>query len=65
MASDRIDRGARPWWSYARFGVRGLLASVLVIGGWLGWLAHRARVQREAAAAIKWAGANQVSACPS
>jgi Leucine Rich repeat len=56
MASDSIKRGARPWWRYARFGVRGLLASVLVIGGWLGWLAHRARVQRDAAAAIKWAG---------
>jgi hypothetical protein len=35
--------------------VRGLLASVLVIGGWLGWLAHRARVQ-EAAAAIEQIG---------
>jgi hypothetical protein len=56
MASDPIKRGARPWWSYARFGVRGLLASVLVIGGWLGWLAHRARIQRDAAAAIEWAG---------
>jgi hypothetical protein len=56
VASDPIRRGARPWWSCARFGVRGLLASVLVIGGWLGWLAHRARVQREAAAAIEQAG---------
>jgi Leucine Rich repeat len=56
VASDPIRRGARPWWSYARFGVRGLLASVLVMGGWLGWLAHRARVQRTAAAAIRWAG---------
>ena len=59
MASDPIRRGARLWWSYARFGVRGLLASVLVIGGWLGWLAHRARIQRGAAAEmtpVKFAG---------
>src|SRR4051812_18842713 len=46
----------RPWRRYVRFSVRGLVIAVLVIGGWLGWIAHRARVQREAVAAIKRAG---------
>jgi hypothetical protein len=56
MASDPTKRGARPWWSYARFGVRGPLASVLAISGCFGWLAYRTRVQSDAAAAIKQAG---------
>jgi hypothetical protein len=60
VASGLIRRGARPWRSYARFGVRGLLASVLVIGGPLGWLAHRARVQREAVAAIEQASGSLI-----
>jgi hypothetical protein len=33
-----------------------LMLVVLVVGGWLGWIAHEARVQREAVAAIMAAG---------
>jgi len=46
----------RPWWSYVRFSVRGLIVLVLVIGGWLGWMVRSARIQRDAVAAIEKAG---------
>jgi hypothetical protein len=36
--------------------IRALMLLVLVVGGWLGWTCYRARVQREAVAAIKRAG---------
>src|SRR5262249_9079810 len=36
--------------------VRALMAFVLVAGGGVGWVVHRARVQREAVAAIRQAG---------
>src|SRR5262249_29002932 len=36
-----------------RFRVRTLMVLVLVMGGGLGWTAHRARVQREAVAPIR------------
>ena len=39
----------RRWY---RFSVRGLLVLVLVVGLWLGWPARRARLQREAVAAV-------------
>jgi hypothetical protein len=32
--------------------IRMLMLVVLVVGGWLGWICYRARVQREAVAAI-------------
>ena len=41
-----------------RLTVRTLMVLVLVLGGVLGWVVHRARVQREAVAAIKRAGGN-------
>jgi len=44
---------SRPWWSYARFSVRGLVALVVLIGGGLGWLVRSARDQRDAVAAIQ------------
>jgi len=47
---------ARPWRSYLRISVRGLIVVVLVLGGGLGWVVNRARVQREAVAAIERAG---------
>jgi hypothetical protein len=58
---------------YLRFSVRGLLILVLLIGGWLGWLAQTARTQREAVAAIlnangairyDWQGASFASVEP-
>jgi hypothetical protein len=36
--------------------MRALIVLVLVIGGWMGWMVYRARVQRDAAAVIKNAG---------
>src|SRR5690348_13168049 len=33
-----------------------LMLAILVVGGWLGWICDRARVQREAVAAIERAG---------
>jgi internalin A len=41
---------------YARFSVRGLIVLVLVIAVVLGWVVHRAQVQRDAVAAIRKAG---------
>jgi internalin A len=56
----RPELASRPWRRYLRFSVRGLMALVLVIGGWMGWIARSARIQREAVAAIREAG-GQVS----
>jgi hypothetical protein len=44
---------ARPWRKYMRISVRGLVVAVLVLGGGFGWVVNRARVQREAVAAIE------------
>ncbi len=46
----------RPWRRFLRLSVRGLIALVLVIGGWLGWIVRNARLQREAVAVIRNAG---------
>src|SRR4051794_11330094 len=39
-----------------RFSVRVLMALVLGLGGWLGWVVHCARVQRDAMAAVRRGG---------
>ena len=44
---------ARPWRRYLRISLRGLIVLVLVLGGALGWMVHRAEVQRDAVAAIE------------
>ena len=44
------------WRRRLRISVRGLMAVVLVVGGGLGWVIHRAHVQRDAVAAIKRVG---------
>jgi internalin A len=36
-----------------RVRLRELIALVLIVGGWLGWIVHRARIQREAIVAIE------------
>jgi hypothetical protein len=46
----------RPWWSYLRLSVTGLMVLVLAVGGWLGWLLRGARIQRDAVAALRGAG---------
>src|SRR5262245_3580204 len=47
---------ANPWRRRLRFSVRALMVLVLIIGGGLGWVIHRARVQRDAVATIRRAG---------
>jgi Leucine-rich repeat (LRR) protein len=47
---------ARSWRRYLRLSMRGIFVVVLLFGGWLGWVARGARIQREAVAAIKRAG---------
>jgi hypothetical protein len=53
MPDQPLPSTQRPW---LRLSVRGLIVLVLVTGGWLGWIVHRARVQREAVVAIERAG---------
>jgi internalin A len=47
-----------PWWlrPRVRLSIRGLMLLVLILGGGFGWVVHRARVQRDAVAAIEAAG---------
>ncbi len=50
------DRPATRWnrlHARLRLSVRGLMVLVLVLGVGFGWVVHRARVQREAVAAIR------------
>ena len=46
----------RLWRSYMRFSLRGLIALVLIVGGWLGWMVRNAQVQRDAVASIRRSG---------
>ncbi len=50
------EPASRPWRSYLRFSVRGLIVLVLVIGAGLGWIVRTAHIQRDAVAAIERAG---------
>jgi hypothetical protein len=54
--AERTRDVSRPWWARVRFRLRVLIVVVLAIGGSLGWIVNRARVQREAVAAIRRAG---------
>jgi hypothetical protein len=36
--------------------LRAMMLVIVVVAGWLGWICNRARVQREAVAAIEAAG---------
>jgi internalin A len=58
---DQLPRPRR-WWKRlpARLSLRVLMIVVLVLGGGLGWVTHRARVQRDAVAAIEKAGGRVV-----
>jgi hypothetical protein len=53
---DMERSGKRFWRRYTRFSLRGLIALVLIVGGWLGWMARSAQVQRDAVAAIRRSG---------
>jgi hypothetical protein len=47
---------SRRWRSSLRFSLRGLIILVLLIGGWLGWIVHRARLQRTTVLAVEKSG---------
>jgi internalin A len=47
---------SRPWRRYLRFSVRGLIVTVFLLGGSLGWITRSARIQRNAGAAIRAVG---------
>jgi hypothetical protein len=53
-----VPSPTRPWWRRRRprLSVRALSIAVLILGGWLGWLVRRARIQREVVAAIERGG---------
>jgi hypothetical protein len=51
--TDQLQTIRRPWRRHLRFSVRGLIVLVLVTGGWLGWVARGARIQREAVSAAR------------
>ena len=53
---DQMESGSRPWWSYVRYSLRGMIVLILLVGGVLGWIVHSARVQRVAIATIRRAG---------
>ena len=46
----------KSWRNRLRFSVRGLVGLVLVVGAGLGWIVHKAHVQRDSVAAIQRAG---------
>ncbi len=46
----------KPWWHRFRFSLRSLMIVIGIVGGGLGWIIHRAQVQRDAVAAIGRAG---------
>ncbi len=52
----RVHPSPKSWRRRLRLSVRALMVVVLITGGGLGWVIHRARVQRESVAAIKRAG---------
>jgi hypothetical protein len=54
--TDHAKPVSRPWRRFLRFSVRGKIVAVLLIGGWLGWMVHIARIQREAVVSIGRAG---------
>ena len=54
--TDRAKPISRPRRRFLRFSMRGMIALVLVIGGWLGWIVRSARIQRETVAAIERGG---------
>ncbi len=43
----------KPWWHRFRFRLRSLMIAIGIVGGGLGWIIHRAQVQRDAVAVIE------------
>jgi hypothetical protein len=44
------------WWNCLRISLGAILALVLVIGGWIGWIVRSGSIQHDAVAAIRRAG---------
>ena len=53
MIADVISRSRR---RHLRFSIRWLIAVVLVLGAWFGWIVRNARIQRAAVVAIEKSG---------
>jgi hypothetical protein len=60
--SEALNDTTKKWWGkpYLRLRLRVLLLIVLAFGFGFGWIAHRARVQRKAVAAIRHAGGSAI-----
>jgi Leucine-rich repeat (LRR) protein len=54
--TDQAKPISRHWRRFTRFSVRGMIVVLLLVGGWPGWIARGARIQREAVEAIEKAG---------
>jgi hypothetical protein len=52
----RDQPSPKTWRHLLRFSLRGLMIVVLVVGGGLGWIVHRAQVQHDSVAEIREAG---------
>jgi Leucine Rich repeat len=52
----RDQPSPKTWRHLLRFSLRGLMIVVLVVGGGLGWIVHRAQVQHDSVAEIRGAG---------
>jgi hypothetical protein len=50
------QRSPKSWRHRLRLSVRAMMLLVLFFGGGLGWIIHRAKLQRDAVAAIRHAG---------
>lgn len=50
------DTIGRPWWRRVRISLRTSLCVVLLLGGGLGWMLHRVKIEHQAVAAIERAG---------
>ncbi len=55
-----IEPSASPRRRRLRISVRGLMVLVLVLGGGFGWFCHRARIQRDAVAAVRHVGGSVI-----
>ena len=53
---DESKPASRPWRSFLRFSVRGMIVLVILFGVGLGWIVRNAQIQREAVTAIQKAG---------
>jgi hypothetical protein len=53
----------KPWWRLFRFRLQGLVIAIGILCGALGWIVHRAKVQRDAVTAVERAGGKVMYDC--